>query len=98
MHVLFCFSCIREVPALISAWQVSVFVQDKWNYSDKFKFQLGIRGTDYNLHEKFYLDPRIGMKYHYSSDIAFKLNWGIYHQFLTTANNQDENLRRRWAI
>jgi len=73
--------------------EVSVFVQDKWNYSDKFKFQLGIRGTDYNLHEKFYLDPRIGMKYHYSSDIAFKLNWGIYHQFLTTANNQDENLR-----
>ena len=32
------------------------------------------------------------MKYHYNSDIAFKINWGVYHQFLT-ANNQDENLR-----
>ncbi len=73
--------------------EVSIFVQDRWNYSDKFKFQLGIRGTDYNLHDKFYLDPRIGMKYHYNSDIALKLNWGVYHQFLTTANNQDENLR-----
>ncbi len=73
--------------------EVSIFLQDRWNYSDKFKFQLGIRGTDYNLHDKFYLDPRIGMKYHYNSDIALKLNWGVYHQFLTTANNQDENLR-----
>ena len=73
--------------------EISVFIQDKWNYSETFKLQLGIRGTDYNLHDRFYLDPRIGMKYHYSSDIAFKLNWGIYHQFLTTANNQDENLR-----
>ena len=73
--------------------EISVFIQDKWNYSETFKLQLGIRGTDYNLHDRFYLDPRIGMKYHYSPDIAFKLNWGIYHQFLTTANNQDENLR-----
>ena len=38
-------------------------------------------------------DVRIGLKYHYNSDIAFKINWGVYHQFLTTANNQDENLR-----
>ena len=73
--------------------ETSLFIQDKWDYSDKFKLQLGIRGTDYNLHDKLYFDPRIGIKYHYNSDIALKLNWGIYHQFLTTANNQDENLR-----
>ena len=73
--------------------EVSFFIQDRWEFSEKLKFQLGIRGTDYNLHDEFYLDPRLGMKYHYSKDIAFKLNWGLYHQFLTTANNQDENLR-----
>ena len=33
------------------------------------------------------------LKYHISKNIAFKLNGGLYHQFLTTANNQDENLR-----
>ena len=73
--------------------EVSFFIQDRWEFSEKLKFQLGIRGTVYNLHDEFYLDPRLGMKYHYSKDIAFKLNWGLYHQFLTTANNQDENLR-----
>ena len=73
--------------------EVSLFIQDKLNYSEKVKMQIGLRATDYNLHDKIYFDPRIGLKYHYNSDIAFKINWGVYHQFLTTANNQDENLR-----
>ena len=73
--------------------ETSVFLQDRWEVSDKFKVRGGIRLTDYNLHKQFYLDPRLGLKYHFSDDIAFKANWGLYHQFLTTANNQDENLR-----
>ena len=73
--------------------ETSLYAQDKISYSDKLKLQLGFRATDYNLHNKIYIDPRIGIKYHYNSDLALKLNWGIYHQFLTTANNQDENLR-----
>ena len=73
--------------------ETSVFLQDRWEISDKLKVRGGIRLTDYNLHKQFYLDPRLGLKYHFSNDIAFKANWGLYHQFLTTANNQDENLR-----
>ena len=61
--------------------------------SKRLKIRSGLRLTDYNLHKKIYADPRIGMKYHISDDIALKANWGLYHQFLTTANNQDENLR-----
>ena len=73
--------------------ETSVFLQDRWEVSNKFKVRGGIGLTDYNLHKQFYLDPRLGLKYHFSDDIAFKANWGLYHQFLTTANNQDENLR-----
>ena len=73
--------------------EIAVFAQDKWDFSEKLKFQFGLRSTHYNLHNNIYFDPRLSMKYHYSKDIAFKLNWGLYHQFLTTANNQDENLR-----
>ena len=73
--------------------ETSVFLQDRWEVSNKLKVRGGIRLTDYNLHKQFYLDPRLGLKYHFSDDIAFKANWGLYHQFLTTANNQDENLR-----
>ncbi|MEC9376480.1 MAG: TonB-dependent receptor [Candidatus Neomarinimicrobiota bacterium] len=73
--------------------EIAFFIQDKLDISEKLKFQGGIRATDYNLHDQLYLDPRLGMKYHYSDNVALKLNWGLYHQFLTTANNQDENLR-----
>ena len=73
--------------------EIALFAQDKWDVSEKLKFQFGLRSTHYNLHNNIYFDPRLSMKYHYSKDIAFKLNWGLYHQFLTTANNQDENLR-----
>ena len=73
--------------------EIAFFFQDKWDFSEKLKFQFGLRSTHYNLHNNIYFDPRLSMKYHYSKDIAFKLNWGLYHQFLTTANNQDENLR-----
>ena len=54
---------------------------------------MGTRLTNYSLHSKLYLDPRASFKYHITKNISFKLNWGIYHQFLTTANNQDQNLR-----
>ena len=73
--------------------EISFFLQDRWEVSKKLKIRSGLRLTDYNLHKKIYADPRIGMKYHISDDIALKANWGFYHQFLTTANNQDENLR-----
>lgn len=73
--------------------EISIFFQDKWKINRKFNLQSGIRTTKYSLHNKIYLDPRLGLKYNYSDNIAFKFNWGVYHQFLTTATNQDENLR-----
>ncbi len=73
--------------------EISFFLQDRWEFSEKIKIRSGLRLTDYNLHSKVYVDPRFGIKYHFSDDIALKVNWGLYHQFLTTANNQDENLR-----
>ncbi|OUX31348.1 MAG: hypothetical protein CBE24_05365 [bacterium TMED264] len=73
--------------------EISFYLQDRWEVSERLKIRSGLRITDYNLHKKIYVDPRIGMKYDISDDIALKANWGLYHQFLTTANNQDENLR-----
>ena len=76
-----------------STQEFAVFAQDRWEISKNLKIRGGLRMTDYNLHDKVYLDPRLGVKYNLSDNIALKTNWGLYHQFLTTANNQDENLR-----
>ncbi len=76
-----------------STQEFALFAQDRWEISKNFKIRGGLRITDYNLHDKIYLDPRLGVKYNLSDNIALKTNWGLYHQFLTTASNQDENLR-----
>ena len=76
-----------------STQEFAVFAQDRWEVSKNLKIRGGLRMTDYNLHDKIYLDPRLGVKYNLSDNIALKTNWGLYHQFLTTASNQDENLR-----
>ncbi len=73
--------------------EIALYLQDRWEISKKTKVQFGLRATDYSLHDKIYFDPRFGIKYHYSRNLALKFNYGVYHQFLTTANNQDENLR-----
>ena len=76
-----------------STQEFAIFAQDRWEVSKNLKIRGGLRMTDYNLHDKIYLDPRLGVKYNLSDNIALKTNWGLYHQFLTTASNQDENLR-----
>ena len=73
--------------------ELAAYVQDKWDVTGKIKFQGGLRFAHYNLHDKVYVEPRIGMKYNISNDMSFKMNWGRYHQFLITANDPDENFR-----
>ena len=73
--------------------ELAAYVQDKWDVTDKIKFQGGLRFAHYNLHNKVYVEPRIGMKYNIANDMSFKMNWGRYHQFLITANDPDENFR-----
>ena len=84
---------IRPLDIANRTREISLFIQDKWSLSEKIKMQLGTRFTNYNLHSKLYIDPRASFKYHITKNVSFKFNWGIYHQFLTTANNQDQNLR-----
>ena len=37
--------------------EIAIFAQDKWDVSEKLKFQFGLRSTHYNLHNNIYFDP-----------------------------------------
>ncbi|MBL7066399.1 MAG: TonB-dependent receptor [Candidatus Marinimicrobia bacterium] len=74
-------------------FEQSLYFQDKWHINPLFSTQLGLRVSRYSLHNKIYLEPRIGLKYLLQDNLALKFSWGKYHQFLTTANPQDENFR-----
>jgi len=69
----------------------SVFAEDHWKVNNLLTLLPGLRTTYYNLHNKIYIDPRLGGKYKLTNSLALKLNIGRYHQFLTIANPQDVN-------
>ena len=79
---------IKQDPYVFSA-----FIQDKWKVNDLFSLQLGLRSSNYELHENIYLDPRLGFKYLLSEDWAFKGSWGKFNQFLFTVNEEDQVLQ-----
>jgi len=74
-------------------FEQALYLQDKWNLTPLFSSQVGLRISNYSLHNTLYLDPRIGLKYLVTENLSLKATWGRYHQFLATANPQDENFR-----
>ncbi len=73
--------------------ETALYAQDRWTISDKFTTQVGLRVSQYSIHEKWNLEPRLGMKFFITNDLSFKINWGRYFQYLTIANPRDESFR-----
>jgi hypothetical protein len=74
----------KQNPSIISG-----YLQDKWKISPLLTFQPGIRLSKYDLHNKLYIEPRLGLKYIINENLAFKSAWGKYYQFLFTTNDDD---------
>ncbi len=67
----------------------SVILQDKWQPNPVIMIQGGMRLTKYSAHKKPYYEPRIAFKYLLNKDLALKGAWGIYNQFIFTAQDED---------
>ncbi len=79
---------VKDEPNVFSA-----FLQDKWAVNDRLSLQTGLRGSKYELHDKIYLDPRIGFKFLLNDKLTLKGSWGRFNQFLFTTNDENEILR-----
>ncbi len=69
------------------------YIQYRWTINPRLSVLGGLRATDYSLHDKLYLEPRIGAKFAATEKLFIKYNWGLYRQFLVTANSPDEVFR-----
>jgi len=67
----------------------SAILQDKWQPNPVIMVQGGLRVTKYSLHDNLYYEPRLGFKYLLNKDLALKGAWGIYNQFIFTAQDED---------
>ena len=58
-----------------------------------FRLNSGIRFSKYKNYNKSIINPKVSLKYNPTSEIALKLGWGRYSQFLFTFNDDEELLR-----
>jgi len=74
----------KQAPTILSG-----YFQDKWQPNALLTIQPGLRISKYKLHDDLYIEPRLGFKYLLLEDLALKGAWGIYKQFMFTANDDD---------
>ena len=65
--------------------------QDQWHASARLSFKAGMRLSYYDLGRRWRLAPRFGFKYRLLENLALKGSWGVYYQFLNTANSEEQN-------
>ncbi len=68
---------------------ISGTLQEKWQPNPVIMLQAGLRVSKYSAHENLYYEPRLGFKYLLNKDLALKGAWGIYNQFIFTAQDED---------
>ncbi|MFA6617766.1 MAG: TonB-dependent receptor [Candidatus Neomarinimicrobiota bacterium] len=69
------------------------YIQEKYRPSPLFIFEPGIRMTRYQNTQKWYPDLRLRAKYLATSQLALTFAGGTVHQFLQTANFENEMVR-----
>ena len=69
----------------------AIYGQDQWRASSRLSFKTGVRLNYYDLGERWRIAPRFGFKYRLLENFALKGSWGIYYQFLNTANSEEQN-------
>lgn len=74
----------------------AMFAQSNYQLDSNTSFQLGIRGSYFNLAEQFRIDPRFAFKHQINDDIAIKGAWGIFHQNLKLATQPDFSFFDTW--
>ena len=71
----------------------SIYINSIFRPLPIFSMNLGVRLSKYSAYEETLFDPRISVKYNPISDLAIKLSWGNFSQFLYTTNQEEELLR-----
>ena len=80
--------------AIIDAYEYSIYVEDDWDITPKFKANIGLHGAAFAVNGKNYfsLQPRIGLRYLLPRDFAVKASFAKMTQFLHLLSNEGVGL------
>ena len=84
----------RETARLQSKPKIySSFINTTFKPMPLFYINVGVRTAKYNKYDKAMIDPKIGIKFNPTGNLALKFTIGQYSQFLYTINQEEELLR-----
>ena len=84
----------RETARLQSKPKIySSFINTTFKPMPLFYINAGVRTAKYNNYDKTMIDPKIGIKFNPTGNLALKFTIGQYSQFLYTINQEEELLR-----
>jgi hypothetical protein len=63
----------------------AVYAQDAWQLTSLLSLQAGLRLEWTLLNQTLLIDPRVSLRYTFQDGLALKASWGIYHQYLHLA-------------
>jgi hypothetical protein len=77
-------------------WVYSAFSQINNKITDLVSLQLGLRVSywDYSKYTNF--DPRISIRWQIADEMAIKASWGMFHQYLRLAGDENFSLFDTW--
>ncbi len=66
-----------------------LYLQDQWTPNDKLQLTTGIRSNYFDKFDKLYYEPRVALRYLIEDDIAIKVSFGQYYQFINRFINEN---------
>ncbi len=72
------------------------FAQANYQFTDLLSLQTGLRASYWDLSKQTVFDPRIAFRWQMQENFALKATWGIFHQYLRLASNENFALFDTW--
>jgi hypothetical protein len=85
-----------ELNLNVYDWNYALFGQANYNFADLWSLQAGLRANFWELSNTFTLEPRLALRYQFLYNVALKAAWGIYHQNLRLATQNDFSFFDTW--
>lgn len=66
-----------------------LYLQDQWTPNAKLQLTTGIRSNYFDKFDKLYYEPRVALRYLIDNDLALKVSFGQYYQFINRFINEN---------
>ncbi|MBX3044070.1 MAG: TonB-dependent receptor [Candidatus Kapabacteria bacterium] len=77
-------------------WVYSAFAQMNQQFTELLSLQAGIRANYWDYSRQMNFDPRIALRWQAQDNLAIKASWGIFHQYLRLAGDENFSLFDTW--